>query len=105
MSIERHIKGGSTALCAIARDSTIHVFNVGDSLAAVVGTHSQRFINRQHRPSSIEEQEALTAKGALVMQKKGVWRINGELAISRSFGDIKYKEFINAVPDVYSFDI
>lgn len=32
----KNMKGGSTALCALIRNKTVHLFNVGDSIAALV---------------------------------------------------------------------
>ncbi|EAS02734.4 protein phosphatase 2C containing protein (macronuclear) [Tetrahymena thermophila SB210] len=101
----RNLKGGSTALCALIRNKTINLLNVGDSIAAIVSYDGIRQINEQHRPSNPKEQEILIQKGAVLLERSGVSRINGELAISRSFGDNEFKEFITSMPDVYSFDI
>lgn len=53
----------------------------------------------------MKEQEILMKKGSILLERSGVKRINGELAISRSFGDNEYKEYISSNPDIHSFDI
>lgn len=41
----RNLKGGSTALCAIIRNKTINLFNVGDSIGVIVSKDGIKQIN------------------------------------------------------------
>lgn len=44
-------------------------------------------------------------KGALIIKIKKTFRIMGEIAVTRSFGDRSYKEYIVSEPDIYKFHL
>lgn len=44
-------------------------------------------------------------KGACILDRGNIQRINGKLAVSRSFGDIEYKEYISAIPDTSIYNL
>ena len=43
-------------------------------------------------------------RGGIILKKGNQYRINGELNLSRCFGDKHLKPFLTAKPDFYSFD-
>lgn len=100
-----NIKGGSTALCAIFKNSKLYIMNCGDSLSVLVGPQKMMRLNNEHNANNELERKTLDAKGAIILEKKKVFRVLGELAVSRSFGDKNYKDYITAEPEVLAFDI
>lgn len=43
-------------------------------------------------------------RGGIILKKGNQYRINGELNLSRCFGDKHLKQFLSAKPDFYSLD-
>jgi serine/threonine protein phosphatase PrpC len=43
-------------------------------------------------------------RGGIVLKKGSQYRINGELNLSRSFGDRHLKHCMSSTPDLYRFD-
>lgn len=95
---------GSCALVANIKNNILTLANVGDCGALLVSKDGSftKLIN-EHRPFDTIEYERINAAGLSVISN----RVNGELAVSRSFGDFEYKgihesEFFQAVTCVPS---
>jgi len=43
-------------------------------------------------------------RGGIILKKGNQYRINGELNLSRCFGDKHLKQFLSSKPDLYSID-
>ncbi|CAN0911591.1 Probable protein phosphatase 2C 28 [Linum grandiflorum] len=91
-------RGGSTAVTAILVDGkTLVVANVGDSRAVLCRNGVAKQISVDHEPEKERE---------LVENRGGVWetgnipRVDGELAMSRAFGDADLKDHISSDPDL-----
>ncbi|CAI5723407.1 hypothetical protein KXD40_000630 [Peronospora effusa] len=105
---------GSTLLVAIVRDGLLHVGNVGDSRAVVVTRGGDAIpMSFDQKPNHKNERKRLESKGAFVTGKPSfmykVWplkklidvpRVNGQLAVSRSIGDVSLKPYISCDPEV-----
>ena len=100
-------KSGSTGTVLLRvkdkqKDSLI-VGSVGDSRAVLCcerdGTPIQMSID--HKPNIPREKERIEKSGGFI-EKRGVWRVQGHLAISRSFGDkeLKLRHFLISVPSI-----
>jgi len=98
---------GSTATFVIVRPPgcpggryALRVGNIGDSRvvlgradgSVVEGTGSDGSITTDHKPDNPSERERIERTGGHVQEVMGVARVNGDLAVSRSFGDAAYKE-------------
>ena len=73
--------------------------NLGDSISIILKKNN--FIvrlNHEHKVSN--EKEALLAKGAVILDRGKIERIDGKLALSRSFGDSEFKNIINCEPEL-----
>ncbi|TMW66074.1 hypothetical protein Poli38472_003839 [Pythium oligandrum] len=114
-----HAEDGCTCLVAIIREGILYVGNVGDS-RAVLSTKKGQFIpmSVDHKPNRKDERQRLLAKGAHITGApaivSSVWglnkvldvpRVNGQLAMSRSIGDISLKEWITAEPEIMTHKI
>lgn len=99
------MKGGSTALISLIKDNKLYIINIGDSLAVLLSEKSVLKLNNEHTPQNEAERKNLESLGALVIEKNKIWRVLGELAVSRSFGDKNYKEYINAEPEISIYDL
>jgi len=88
---------GSTAVFAViskkygSRESAIFVGNVGDCRAVLCSGPDgvARDLTQDHKPSNKDEQERVEQAGGYIHNG----RLNGVLAVSRSFGDINHKVF------------
>jgi len=104
------IQGGSTALCALMNNEGMHLANVGDSKAVVIRGDQTFALNVEHRANNEEEKSRVENRGGVVFEKKGRttsrFLVQGALELTRSIGDISYKQFITSEPDVlnYKFD-
>lgn len=50
-----------------------------------------RELTKDHHPDREDERNRVEAAGGYVLEWAGVYRVNGELALSRAIGDIPYK--------------
>ncbi|AEC09016.1 putative protein phosphatase 2C 28 [Arabidopsis thaliana] len=94
-------RGGSTAVTAIVIDGKkIVVANVGDSRAILCRESDVvKQITVDHEPD--KERDLVKSKGGFVSQKPGnVPRVDGQLAMTRAFGDGGLKEHISVIPNI-----
>lgn len=97
---------GSTALVILRRGKKVYVANAGDCRAIVNVGDNVVQITEDHKPATQKELERISKSGGQVLQAPmDVPRVNGMLAVSRSFGDFYVYPHVTWVPDIYSFDI
>ena len=97
---------GSTALCVLNVSLTLYIVNVGDSTCFHVSKDlSTTKLNNEHKPDRSDERMRIEQKG-FVITVKNTARINGELSVSRAFGDPKYIDHgLTAVPEISKMQI
>ncbi|ONI35127.1 hypothetical protein PRUPE_1G517700 [Prunus persica] len=93
-------RGGSTAVTAILLNSQrLWVANVGDSRAVLSKGGQAVQMSIDHEPNT--ERGSIENKGGFVSNMPGdVPRVNGQLAVSRAFGDKSLKSHLRSDPDV-----
>ncbi|KAK6133507.1 hypothetical protein DH2020_032753 [Rehmannia glutinosa] len=93
-------RGGSTAVTAILIDrEKLIVANVGDSRAVLCRSGTVKQITVDHEP--LREKKLVESKGGFVSKKPGnVPRVDGQLAMTRAFGDERLKDHITSEPDI-----
>ncbi|KAA3456134.1 putative protein phosphatase 2C 28 isoform X1 [Gossypium australe] len=93
-------RGGSTAVTAILIDrKKLMVANVGDSRAILCGGDGVKQVTIDHEPN--KEKQVVESRGGFVSKKPGnVPRVDGQLAMTRAFGDGNLKEHITSEPNV-----
>ncbi|GLT31146.1 hypothetical protein SLA2020_059060 [Shorea laevis] len=92
--------GGSTAVTAILINGLrLWVANVGDSRAVLSRGGIAVQMTTDHEPNS--ERGSIENKGGFVSNLPGdVPRVNGQLAVSRAFGDKNLKSHLRSDPDI-----
>ncbi|XP_078432686.1 protein phosphatase 2C family protein isoform X2 [Wolffia australiana] len=98
-------QGGSTAVTAIVLNgSKLYVANVGDSRAVLLKRGRVIQMTVDHEPGA--ERGAIENRGGFVSNLPGdVPRVNGQLAVSRAFGDKSLKSHLRSDPDIHFEDI
>ncbi|WOL09425.1 hypothetical protein Cni_G18178 [Canna indica] len=93
-------RGGSTAVTAFLINGTkLWVANVGDSRAVLANGERVLQLTVDHDPNS--ERRSIEDKGGFVSCRPGdVPRVDGQLAVSRAFGDKNLKPHIRSDPDI-----
>ncbi|KAL5963907.1 Integrin-linked kinase-associated serine/threonine phosphatase 2C [Taenia solium] len=111
-----HWKDGSTATTILLVDNTLYIANIGDSTAvmarrreggdcdkttleSLVGLR----LTRDHTPLDPGERERLTRVSNIRIIDG---RVNGQLEVSRSFGDYQFKRHgVSCLPDVKKYEL
>jgi protein phosphatase len=102
--------GGSTAAVAIIEPLGVAalsctICNLGDSRVLVLREGALAFVSRDHKPTDLLERERIEAAGGRV----DLERVGGNLGVSRSFGDARYKgqaglepgkQIVSCVPEI-----
>ena len=101
---------GSTAIVMVKNSKQVWVANAGDCRAILKYFDKVQYQGRQisvdHKPNLPSETKRIEANNGVVVQDPfGTWRVNGNLAISRSFGDRYLYPWVISEPDIYSFNI
>lgn len=102
---------GSTALVLyFAPNGVLYIANVGDSLA-VLGSNSMDpvVLNRQHSVHLCEDERArIEAKGGslvpITISDETYYRIEGQMSLTRAFGDAHLKQFLTSEPELTEID-
>lgn len=100
------IHAGATAVVAVMIGKTLVVANAGDSRAVLCRDGAAFALSYDHKPQQEREINRIRRAGGFVNQ---FGRVNGNLNLSRSIGDLKYKQafflppadqMITAEPDI-----
>ena len=100
------IRAGATAVVAVLVGNVLTVANAGDSRGVLCRNGVAFPLSFDHKPSSATEMERIHKAGGFVNH---FGRVNGNLNLSRSIGDLKYKQvagiaaaqqMITAEPDI-----
>ncbi|XP_034951783.1 uncharacterized protein [Chelonus insularis] len=93
------LNSGATAVCAVIFKKKLYIAWAGDSQAALVkGGNVNQLVN-PHRPERNDERERVEKMGGVVLYF-GMWRVNGDLAVSRAIGDAQYKPYVTSEPEI-----
>ncbi|CAH8351821.1 unnamed protein product [Eruca vesicaria subsp. sativa] len=93
-------RGGSTAVTAILINGRkLWIANVGDSRAVLSQRGAITQMSTDHEPRA--ERSSIEDRGGFVSNLPGdVPRVNGQLAVSRAFGDKGLKTHLSSEPDI-----
>ncbi|CAG9335524.1 unnamed protein product [Blepharisma stoltei] len=99
-SLNSSQEGGSTAAVAIIEDNTLRIANVGDSKILLISDEETELLTHDHLASDQSEQIRIEEAGGYVFPVGKVLRVHGQLALSRSLGHSKLKDFVISEPYV-----
>lgn len=80
-------QAGSTAVTALVKNNVLYCANIGDSRAIASINGKVEALSQDHKPSNEHELKRIMAAGGWVDCN----RVNGNLALSRAFGDFSFK--------------
>ncbi len=107
---------GSTAVTVLLEKDRLWTANLGDSRAVLCRDGEAVAISEDHKPNSASEKARVEALGGNVrwygylgpdrqpVPGMGAYRINGNLAVSRAFGDRLETPFVSDEPDICCFE-
>ncbi|XP_069365662.1 uncharacterized protein [Maniola hyperantus] len=98
-SNQKRASGGSTAVSVAVRGRRLVAAWAGDSLALLAKRMRLMQLVNPHKPDRPDEKERIESTGGTVMFW-GTWRVNGQLAVSRAIGDVQYKPYVTARPEI-----
>ncbi|XP_012471628.1 probable protein phosphatase 2C 25 [Gossypium raimondii] len=91
--------GGTCCLTALIQNGDLVVSNAGDCRAVLSRSGTAEPLTSDHRPSREDERSRIQNLGGYVDLCRGVWRIQGSLAVSRGIGDRHLKQWVIAEPE------
>ncbi|XP_068330763.1 probable protein phosphatase 2C 25 [Pyrus communis] len=97
--LKEDVGGGACCVTALIQKGNLVVSNAGDCRAVMSRGGVAEALTSDHHPSRIDEKERIETTGGYVDCCRGVWRIQGSLAASRSIGDRQLKEWVIAEPE------
>lgn len=86
---------GCTAVVALIQDGRLYVANAGDSRAVLARSRRAVDMSTDHKPDLPEEAARIRAAGSTIIEG----RVNGNINLSRSLGDLEYKTVPNLSPE------
>ncbi|KAK7300920.1 hypothetical protein RJT34_11773 [Clitoria ternatea] len=97
--LKEDLHGGSCCVTALIRNGKLIVSNAGDCRAVISRGGVAEALTSDHRPSREDERDRIETLGGYVDLCRGVWRIQGSLAVSRGIGDQHLKQWVTAEPE------
>lgn len=97
--MKKDLHGGSCCVTAFIRNGNLVVSNAGDCRAVISRGGVAEALTSDHRPSREDEKDRIETLGGYVDLCRGVWRIQGSLAVSRGIGDRHLKQWVTAEPE------
>ncbi|CAL5202537.1 unnamed protein product [Lathyrus oleraceus] len=97
--LKEDLHGGSCCVTALIKNGNLIVSNAGDCRAVISSRGVAEALTSDHKPSRNDEKDRIETQGGYVDMCRGVWRIQGSLAISRSIGDRHMKQWVIAEPE------
>lgn len=101
---------GTTAVCLLIVNNNIYCANIGDSRGVASVNCKCVPLSYDHKPENPQELKRILAAGGYVLGN----RVNGNLALSRAFGDFHYKgneqlppeqQIVSPCPDVKTIEL
>lgn len=80
-------EAGSTAIVVVIRNDMLYCANIGDSRAIAFANNQVIPLSTDHKPMLPIERKRILDAGCFI----NLDRVNGDLALSRAFGDFSYK--------------
>ena len=101
LDLDKSMNCGSTVCALLLKGKEAIFINTGDS-RVVCGGKDKNIVYQSvdHKPDHPDEVKRINKAGGFVFPLYGVWRVNGNLALSRSVGDLSMFPHIINTPDI-----
>ena len=86
---------GTTSCVILITENTIYCANAGDSRGVLCNDKKAFALSEDHKPDNQTEKQRIDAAGHMVEDS----RVDGNLALSRAFGDFQYKDNQRLTPE------
>lgn len=97
--LKENVRGGTCCVTAFIRNGDLIVSNAGDCRAVMSFSGAAKALTSDHRPSREDEKDRIESLGGYVDCSRGVWRLQGSLAVSRGIGDSHLKQWVIPEPE------
>ncbi|XP_077239450.1 putative protein phosphatase 2C 25 [Tasmannia lanceolata] len=97
--LKEEVQSGTCCVTALIRNGNLVVSNVGDCRAVMSRGGVAEALTVDQKPSRKDERDRIVNLGGYVDCCRGVWRIQGSLAVSRGIGDLHLKQWAIAEPE------
>ncbi|XP_052799844.1 protein phosphatase 1E-like [Mya arenaria] len=98
-------RSGCTGVVSLLRGSRLYMAWLGDSQAVLVNNGKAANYMEPHKPDNLAERERIQKEGGFVMKVGEMWRVGGNLAVSRAIGDVQYKPFVSSKAEVQEMSL
>ncbi|XP_028396490.1 protein phosphatase 1F-like [Dendronephthya gigantea] len=99
-----NLRAGTTGVVAMLKGNTLNIGWLGDSQISLCKQGQAVELMQPHKPNRKDERKRIEDLGGCVIWI-GDWRVNGNIAVSRSIGDKDHKPYVSADPDTREFDL
>ncbi|GFY83502.1 protein phosphatase 2C family protein [Actinidia rufa] len=93
--LKEDASGGTCCVTALIHKGDLVVSNAGDCRAVLSRGGVAEALTVDHRPCREDERERIENLGGYVDCCRGVWRLQGSLAVSRGIGDRHLKQWVS----------
>ncbi|CDW73886.1 protein phosphatase 2c [Stylonychia lemnae] len=90
---------------ALIIDNKLTVSNVGDSSAIIIRSDRMLELTSEQTPLRIDEYQRIQERGGYIVPVGQTLRVQGVLAVTRSIGDINYKDLIIPEPEISTISL
>lgn len=95
---------GSTGAVICFKGKKMHVAWAGDSMASIYTKKKDFELIHPHKATQETEKARIEKLGGFISEEGGVMRVNGVVAVTRSFGNIRHRVIIPEA-DISTFDL
>jgi len=101
MCVQYGMQAGSCALVAYFSGNRLFMANLGDSRAVLGTKQGPVAVTKDHKPSQNEEYKRIISNPGGFVSNENPARVQGQLSVSRAFGDSHLKPFVSSDPDIF----
>ncbi|RHY12311.1 hypothetical protein DYB36_006614 [Aphanomyces astaci] len=109
MAATRGYRDGCTAITVVVRKDEVTIANIGDCRAVlcsedpVTNQSKTTALTTDQKPNCAAEKMRIEAAGGIVLNIRGIPRVNGMLAVARAFGDLPLKRYQLSIESIEHF--
>ncbi|XP_070183595.1 protein phosphatase 1F-like [Littorina saxatilis] len=102
---EQKLGSGTTGVSLLVRGNNCWVAWLGDSQVMLVRDGRAVTLMEPHKPNREDERKRIEELGGSITNNGGVFRVNGNISVSRAIGDASMKPFLCSEADMTTFTL